>query len=172
MNGGFSNVYDECCADGSHKYFELWWYIRHHMVSVVFDSNVLVAGLCSSSGASNALLELLPSVHFQLALSVPLYAEYQDVLLRRDVKPHGITDKQMQEFLRYIAGVSSHHAIYFLWRPFLRDPKDDMVLELAVAARCKFIVTHNLNDFAGAEQFGLHVVTPTIFYELIQVRKR
>ena len=141
------------------------------MLRVIFDTNVLVAGLRSSSGASFALLESLPSEHFQLALSVPLYVEYQDVLLRRDVKPRGITNRQMLEFLRYIASISSHHAIYFLWRPFLRDPKDDMVLELAVAAQCSHIVTHNTRDFVGVEQFGLQAVTPAVFYGLTQERE-
>ena len=47
--------------------------------------------------------------------------------------------------------------IFFLWRPFLRDPDDDMVLELAIAARCDGIVTHNVRDFARADSLGLRV---------------
>ena len=42
--------------------------------------------------------------------------------------------------------VSEHRRIFFLWRPFLKDPKDDMVLELAVEAEVEYIVTHNLKD--------------------------
>ncbi len=57
--------------------------------------------------------------------------------------------------------------IFYLWRPFLRDPGDDMVLELAVEAEAEFIVSHNLRDFAGAEQFGLRVVTPQSFLRRI-----
>jgi len=50
--------------------------------------------------------------------------------------------------------------IFFLWRPFLRDPRDDMVLELAVAAGCEAVATHNRKDFRGIEQFGLKALTP------------
>jgi len=50
--------------------------------------------------------------------------------------------------------------IFFLWRPFLRDPRDDMVLELAVAAGCEAVVRHNRKDFRGIEQFGLKALTP------------
>ncbi|HKI21043.1 MAG TPA: PIN domain-containing protein, partial [Isosphaeraceae bacterium] len=53
--------------------------------------------------------------------------------------------------------------IYYLWRPLLRDPKDDLVLELAVAANCEGIVTFNARDFAGVERFGLWVMTPSEF---------
>lgn len=48
--------------------------------------------------------------------------------------------------------MATSHPIFFLWRPFLRDPKDDMILELAVKAGCEFIITYNVRDFAGVEQ--------------------
>lgn len=52
--------------------------------------------------------------------------------------------------------------------PFLRDPKDDMVLELAVKAECDFIVTFNVADFHGVEErFGIRVVNPRVFLEEI-----
>jgi predicted nucleic acid-binding protein len=54
-----------------------------------------------------------------------------------------------------------------LWRPFSRDPKDDMVLELAVAARCEVIITFNKRDFHGAESFGIGVLTPGEFLRKI-----
>ena len=57
--------------------------------------------------------------------------------------------------------------IFFLWRPFLRDPDDDLVLELAVEAGCAYIVTHNLRDFEGVERFGLRAVTPKRFLDII-----
>jgi predicted nucleic acid-binding protein len=48
-------------------------------------------------------------------------------------------------------------------RPFLRDAKDDMVLELAVAAGSDVIVTYNKDDFCGVEQFGIRVMTAQEF---------
>jgi predicted nucleic acid-binding protein len=53
--------------------------------------------------------------------------------------------------------------IHFLWRPTLSDPGDEFVLELAVAAGCKVIVTHSTKDFRGAERFGITIVTPGEF---------
>lgn len=63
--------------------------------------------------------------------------------------------------------MATSHPIFFLWRPFLRDPKDDMILELAVKAGCEFIITYNVRDFAGVEQFGIQVVEPGAFLQRI-----
>ncbi len=63
----------------------------------------------------------------------------------------------------YFCLVGRQHQIFYLWRPFLRDPKDDMVLELAVKAECEYIITHNVKDFRGAEKFDLQVLTPGEF---------
>ena len=55
----------------------------------------------------------------------------------------------------------------YLWRPQLKDPSDDMVLELAVTANCKYIITYNLNDFKGIEKFGIQAITPKAFLEMV-----
>jgi predicted nucleic acid-binding protein len=57
--------------------------------------------------------------------------------------------------------VSIRQAVFYLWRPFLRDPKDDMVLELAVAAGARFVVTHNKRHFDGTGRFGIEAVSPS-----------
>ena len=71
------------------------------------------------------------------------------------------------EFIDYICSVGRGHEIFFLWRPFLPDPKDDMVLELALAAHCDAIVTFNKRDFRGAEQFGIRLLTPQEFLKAL-----
>jgi len=48
----------------------------------------------------------------------------------------------------YLCDVGHRQAIHFLWRPTLSDLQDEFILELAVAARCDAIVTHNVRDFA------------------------
>ncbi|MFQ5705272.1 MAG: putative toxin-antitoxin system toxin component, PIN family [Gemmatimonadales bacterium] len=63
----------------------------------------------------------------------------------------------------YLCRIGDNRAIQFLWRPILRDPKDEIVLELAVAAGCRYIVTFNLRSFARAAQFELDVMTPREF---------
>jgi putative PIN family toxin of toxin-antitoxin system len=129
---------------------------------VVLDTNILVAALRSRRGASFRVLELLGGPDFDVAVSVPLVLEYEDVLARL------VSDRLLQEqhahaVIDYICSIAIRQSVFFLWRPFLRDPKDDMVLELAVAARCSRIVTHNIRDFAGSEEFGALPVTPGRF---------
>jgi len=63
----------------------------------------------------------------------------------------------------YLCQVALRREIFFLWRPFLKDPKDDLVLELAVESECEFIITYNRRDFAGTEKFGIKVLTPKEF---------
>ncbi len=52
-----------------------------------------------------------------------------------------------------------------MWRPFLKDSKDDLVLEVAVESQSNYIITYNKKDFVGVEQFGLKVLTPKVFLE-------
>lgn len=130
---------------------------------VVLDTSVLVAAMRSRQGASQRLLRMLPSPRFTPALSVALYMEWQSVLVRPEHWPLGAREERVRAFLRYLASVCHLQEIHYLWRPFLRDPDDDMVLECAVASGNRFIVTHNVRDFQRAESLGVHAVTPGQF---------
>jgi hypothetical protein len=57
--------------------------------------------------------------------------------------------------------------IYFLWRPYLPDPGEDRILELALAAGCRYIVTHNVRHFAGCEKLGIEAITPAKLVRLL-----
>ena len=130
---------------------------------VVLDTSVLVAAVRSRLGASFQLVSSLPNVRFQIALSVALYTEWQAVLTRSEHLPPGATPVMAQGFLRYLASTAHLQDVHFLWRPFLRDPDDDMVLECAVASGSHFIVTHNVRDFARVESLRVQAVTPAEF---------
>lgn len=132
------------------------------MRRIVLDTNVVVAALRSRRGASNKLLSLVGSGRFDAVISVPLVLEYEDVLLRQ-LEHLPYTADEIKEIIDYLCAACEPQAIYYLWRPILRDPKDDMVLEVAVAAGCDTIVTFNVRDFQGAERFGLLVQTPAEF---------
>ena len=69
---------------------------------------------------------------------------------------------------RYSCRVGQVREIFFLWRPFLKDPLDDMILEVAAESECDFIVTHNIKDFAGVDQFGLEVLRPAAFLRRLE----
>lgn len=135
---------------------------------VVIDTCVLVAAARSRNGASFKLLTMLPSRDFEIALTVPLYTEYQAVLTRPEHLPPGLTADAALGFVRYLASIAQLHDVYFLWRPLLRDPDDDMVLECAVACGSKLILTHNTKDFRRAESLGVSAVTPADFLALIR----
>ena len=129
---------------------------------VVMDSNVLVSALRSKRGASFTMLSLVGTGKFDIILSVPLVLEYEQVAreLRCQNKPSW---SYVSDILDYLCLVGRKHRIYFLWRPRERDPKDDMVLEVAVAGQCDCIVTYNKRDFAEAGSFGLELLTPREF---------
>ena len=126
---------------------------------LVLDTNVLVAAIRSRSGASFEVLSRVGTEEFELVVSVPLVLEYEDVMLRH-VADTSLTGDDIRDIIDYICSVAIRQEIFFLWRPQLRDPGDDLVLELAVAAECDVIVTHNVRDFSGVERFGVRVLSP------------
>ena len=103
---------------------------------------------------------------FQVALSVPLLAEYDDVSSRPDMGI-SIPASAVDAIIRRIAKVAHKQEIYFLWRPILPDPKDDMVLEVAIAAGATHIVTFNRKDLRLASKFGITVLPPSDFIRLL-----
>ena len=129
---------------------------------IVIDTNVLVSALRSRRGASFRLFRLLGSDQFEVCLSVGLMLEYEDVAKRRS-GPIRVPIKVIDDILDYLCLTSVACKVFFLWRPYLPDPKDDMLLEVAVAGQCKAIVTFNRRHFVGAEKFGIRIVTPRQF---------
>jgi putative PIN family toxin of toxin-antitoxin system len=135
----------------------------------VLDTSVLVAALRSSKGVAFKLLSLVGGSRFEIAVSVPLVLEYEGVLTRHLGKGR-FTQQDLRDLLDYLCKVAHKQVVFFLWRPYLRDLKDDMVLELAVAADCEAIITYNVRDFEGAEQFGVNVLRPKEFLNQIGVK--
>ena len=133
---------------------------------VVLDTNVPEAALRSRRGASFVLLSQVGTGRFEIALSVPLVFEYEEVLMRQA----GVMDRDpvaVANLLDYLCAVGKRQPIFYLWRPCLPDARDDMVLELAVAAGCDAIVTHNRRHFAPAFPFGIRVLSPAEFLDEI-----
>ena len=131
---------------------------------IVLDTNILVAALRSRRGASFRLISLIDKGSFEVNLSVPIVLEYEEAL-RKQGKGLQVTQDGIADFLDYLCSVANLHEIHFLWRPCLPDPRDDMFLELAVRAGCKYIVTYNKRDFRGVERFGIEAVTAKEFLE-------
>lgn len=135
---------------------------------IVLDTNVVISGLRSKRGSAFRLLTLVGTGLFEIHISVPLILEYREVL-SRELPNLYITEVDIESLIEFYCSVATRHQIFFLWRPFLPDPKDDMILELAVKAGCDSVVTYNTRDFIGIEQFGLRTVTPAEFLQSIGV---
>jgi len=138
-----------------------------HDDNIIMDTNILFAGLYSSTGASFQILRLLNARKIKPVISTTLLFEYEDVL-KREQTVLNLTHKQVDIVLDNICALCKFQKIYFLWRPYLKDPKDDHVLEVAVASKTKTIVTHNIKDFKGIGKFGIKAITPGNYLEAIK----
>src|SRR5271157_2043404 len=133
------------------------------MRKVVIDTNVFVAALQSKLGASYRLLSLIGGDSFEFCISVPLILEYEEIGLRL-LKSIRLDQDDLSAIIDYICKIGIPTQIYYLWRPFLNDQKDDMVLELSVAGGCDTIITFNVKDFEKVEDvFGFKILTPKQF---------
>jgi len=138
-------------------------------MKIVIDTNVLFSALYSSNGASNKLLVwLFESQEKYSVVSSTLVLEYEDVLTRKkNMRHYSHLDRdEIVGFIDDFCHISYHQKIHFIWRPFLKDANDDMVLEVAVNASANAIITFNPKDFVGVrEKFGIDILTPKIFLQ-------
>ena len=103
---------------------------------------------------------------FEINVSVPLVLEYEAVATPQ-LDAIQLSDQDIYDVIDYICAVANKHLISYLWRPYLPDPGDDMVLELAIAAGCDYIITYNKRDFPGIERFGIQSLTAQEFLQLL-----
>ena len=137
-------------------------------VRIVLDTSVLVAAARSRNGASFQLVSMLPTPRFDFALTIALYTEWQAILTRPEHMPPGVTVAAALGYLRYLASLAHLQDVHFLWRPFLRDPDDDMVLECATTSGSQYIVTHNVKDFRRASELKVQAIKPADFLTLLR----
>lgn len=137
-------------------------------VRIVLDTSVLVAAARSRNGASFQLVSMLPTPRFDFALTIALYTEWQAILTRPEHMPPGVTVAAALGYLRYLASLAHLQDVHFLWRPFLRDPDDDMVLECAITSGSQYIVTHNVKDFRRASELKVQAIKPADFLTLLR----
>jgi putative PIN family toxin of toxin-antitoxin system len=131
-------------------------------VRLVLDTDVMVAALRSNQGAARQLLIAALHRRFELLVSVPLMLEYEAVLTREEhLAASSLSATAVSQLLDGLANVITPVPLYFLWRPRLKDPDDEMVLETAVNGGARWLVTFNVRHLAaGADDFGIRVMLP------------
>jgi putative PIN family toxin of toxin-antitoxin system len=133
---------------------------------IVLDTNVLLAGLRSSRGASYKLLTILNDSRWQLNVSTALVFEYEEIL-KREKDQLDLTSEDIDNVIEGICAIANRCNIFYLWRPVARDPDDDFLIDLAVECQADFIITYNQKDLQAAEKFGIKVLTPKEFLKQV-----
>ena len=128
----------------------------------MLDTDAVVAAMRSPTGASAAIVRAVRQKQVTLLLSVPLAMEYEAVCRRAEHRAEaGLTAPQVEVFLDAIIAMAEAVPTHFLWRPQLRDPNDEMVLEAAVNGGADAVVTFNVRNYGtAASQFGVEVLLP------------
>ena len=126
----------------------------------------MVSSLRSKRGYSYKLLSIIDDERIKVFISVPVVLEYEDAI-KREKSNIRFKKSEIDDFLDFICLIGEQRKIHYLWRPFLKDRKDDMFLELAVESESDFIITFNQKDFVGVEKFGIKILTPKEFLKVI-----
>jgi putative PIN family toxin of toxin-antitoxin system len=138
-------------------------------MKVSIDTNIIYQALKSRKGASFAILQMVRSGELQMAISVPVFEEYRDVLNRREtISDTGRSREDMHKVLDFIALVGNPTPIDYFWRPNLRDENDNMFVELAVASGSEYLITRNVRDYTKGNDLvfdSFIVITPSAFLE-------
>ncbi len=132
------------------------------VLRVVLDTDVMVAGLSSATGASRRLLLAMLDGEILLLLSTPLLFEYEAVLTRPAVLAMAqVSAGEVAAILDELASLCVPVAFDYRWRPQARDPDDDLVLETAINGAADAVASFNVTDMqAGARRFGIPVIRP------------
>ena len=139
-------------------------------VKVVLDTDVVVAAMRSPRGASAAILRAARRGRATLLANLPLALEYEAVCCRLEHRlAAGLSEREVDVFLTAVVALAEPVTTHFLWRPQLRDPGDEMVLEAAINGRADALVTFNVRDFGTVPaQFGVKVLLPREAIERIK----
>jgi len=128
----------------------------------VLDTNVVVAAMRSPTGASAAVLLAARKGRVVILASVPLALEYEAICCEPEHRmASGLSEHEVDVFLTAVIALAEPVETHFLWRPQLRDPSDEMVLEAAVNGRADALVTFNVRDFGTTpSRFGIEILLP------------
>ena len=126
------------------------------------DTNVVVSAMRSPKGAPAALLVAARDGKLTPLANVALALEYEATCrLPEHRLAAGLDLGEVAIFVEAVIAMAEPVESHFTWRPQLRDPGDELVLEAAVNGHADAIVTFNSRDFATVPQrFGIALLTP------------
>jgi len=129
---------------------------------LVLDTNVIVAAMRSPLGGSAQLIRQIRVGKATMLLSVALALEYESQCLMAEHRlAGGLGEPDVKIFLDRLISLGVPVPLFFRWRPQLRDPGDELVLEAAVNGRASAIVTFNEKDFRGVRAgFDIEILRP------------
>ena len=142
-------------------------------MKITLDTNIIYQALYSSAGASHAILQMIRTGEVQIAISVPVFEEYRDVLFRpKTLKNTGRSREDMEKVLDFIALVGVATPIDYLWRPNLRDEADNMFVELALASGSEYLITQNVRDYTIDNELILDSFSIIISSDFLEIWRR
>ena len=127
------------------------------VVSVVFDTNVLISGI-AFGGKPREILEMIKKKEVLGVTSLVLLAELMDVLSKKFKYPKSRifqVERKMRKILRVIYPVKTINAV--------RDDDDNRVLEAAVEGKCEYVVTGDEDLLSLQNYGGIKIITPAEF---------
>lgn len=129
---------------------------------LVVDTNVVVTAMRSPRGASAGLLMAARREEVTLVANVGLALEYEATCILAEHRlAAGLDEEGVGIFIDAVLAMVDPVETHYLWRPMLRDPADEFVLEAAVNGQAAAIVTFNRRDFGNAPaSFGIEVLSP------------
>ncbi|MBN2436781.1 MAG: putative toxin-antitoxin system toxin component, PIN family [Spirochaetes bacterium] len=137
---------------------------------IVIDTNVLYQALRGKSGASHFILQLIRNQNISIALSFKVFKEYEDVLKRStSLKDLSLNISDIDKVLRFLAYTCKPISTYYLFRPNLRDEKDNIFIKSAVSSNAEYLITSNIKDFTISNELkfdDIKIVTPSQFIKL------
>lgn len=136
------------------------------LYQIVIDTNVILAGLKSNKGASYKLLTILNDQRFQINISTTLIFEYEEIL-KREQQQIRLDNEDIEDIINEICHLANHHQLFYIWRPLAKDKDDDFLIDLAFKCQAQFIISYNQKDLQPVEKFGILILTPKQFLELL-----
>ena len=141
------------------------------MARAVLDSSVLISAFLTPAGTCAQLLHAAERGVFVLCLSPPLIAETAGVLLREAKlqRSYGYDHAKVEEFCNTLnASAQLSTDLPDLSGAVPLDPKDDMIVATAVAAKADYLVTGDRKHLLERGTYeGIRIVTPRAFLDLL-----